>query len=368
MDVSCEVAALSLLLAGISSTTLALSRISSVHADKKGNGGHEGSSMGPKANDGLIVNVSSEGGDGEGAGGGGGVGFTGNLWKDVSGGDAMGTKRFAEAKMEGGVGVGLEGDGGEGGDADGTVGTMDKARGIDGVSLGGAEGGGGEGDDTAAGGRLHGNHGEVQLAGGEGGEIQLEVAGDGAGVGGSAMGDGGGTAVKGDGEYTVGGNGGKAVRGDGRDALGGDGEDAERNGLAKSVRVEGAVGRGKGAATDGAGVADVKDGCEEEDGESGDSAVGDEGKVRGGVKARRGAGVEQDVGETAEDEAVGGGDEERIRSGDGAMDWGPSHGLVGTPWIIALALAAEKIVNPPALYHQDLSDKFLEGFHTCTDR
>ena len=203
----------------------------------------------------------------------------------------------------------------------------------------GGGGGGGEGDETAAGGRLYGNHGEVQLAGGEGGKIQLEVAGDRAGVGGSAMGDGGGTAVKGDGEYTVGGNGGKAVRGDGRDALGdggrnvlgGDGEDAERNGLAKSVRVEGAVGRGKGAATDGAGVAGVKDGCEEEDGESGDSAVGDEGKVRGGAKARRGAGVEQDVGETAEDEAVGGGGEERIRSGDDAMDWGPSHGLVGTP-------------------------------------
>ena len=51
--------------------------------------------MDPEANDGLIVNASSEGGDGEGAGGGGGVGFTGNLWKDMSGGDAMGTKRFA---------------------------------------------------------------------------------------------------------------------------------------------------------------------------------------------------------------------------------------------------------------------------------
>lgn len=35
------------------------------------------------------------------------------LWKVVEAGDGMGIKGFAEVKMEGGVGVGLEGDGRE---------------------------------------------------------------------------------------------------------------------------------------------------------------------------------------------------------------------------------------------------------------
>ncbi len=117
---------------------------------------------------------------------------------------------------------------------------MVEARGADGVSWGGAKGGGGVGDDTAANGWLCGNDGEVWLAVGEGGENQLEVAGDRAGDdGGSAVGDGSVNAV--------GGEGGNAVWDDGGD--------------------------------DGAGVAGVKGGCEEEGGEGGDITVGEEGDV-----------------------------------------------------------------------------------------
>ena len=191
---------------------------------------------------------------------------------------------------EGGGGEGAEGGGGVGfrgnrwkgvgddgmGDGGGAVRTQVKARGVDGVSW----------------------VGEVRLAFGEGGENQLEVARDGAGDGERAMGDGGGTAV-GDGDgNAVGGEGGNAVWNDGGDVVGGDGT----------------------------GVAGVEGGCEEEGGEGGDSTVGDEGNVRLGAKARRGAGV-GDVVMTAGDKEVGGGNVDQIRSGNSAVVWGLSWGL-----------------------------------------
>ncbi len=113
MDVSCAVAALSAVTAGSNTITLSLSGTWCMHAEWKGDG-QRGSSMGPC--DGLGGGVSSEGGGGEGAEGGGGVGFRGNPWKGVGGSASKGIKCFAEMDMEGSVGVGLEGDGGEGSD------------------------------------------------------------------------------------------------------------------------------------------------------------------------------------------------------------------------------------------------------------
>ena len=57
---------------------------------REGDEGHGGPSMGP--NNGQGDGVSSEGGSEEGHEGVGGVGFRGNLWKGVDGGDGMGIK------------------------------------------------------------------------------------------------------------------------------------------------------------------------------------------------------------------------------------------------------------------------------------
>lgn len=189
---------------------------------------------------------SGAGGCGEGAEG---VGFRGNPWKSVGGGDGLGTKWFAGVKMLGGAGVGLEGEGREGGEGGGAACTNGNAEGIDGVDWVGTKGGGGKGDGTAAGSRLHVDDGEVRVSAGDGGEeVQRDIAGDEAGDGRSAMGDDGGNPVGDGGCNAVRGDGEKAVWGDGEDVVGNDGGDAKEIG----VGVDGAVRRGSDAGKDGA--------------------------------------------------------------------------------------------------------------------